>query len=119
MDKIPSFELFKKTFTNGIGKPDWTFRRDYGNMSFEEAYPLYVERVKKIFETRDKIRKFESYLRDLRVEEVQSNISESRYYRYNGIKYRFSAHVHPIGSMTSETCVDFAADPHLIHEIEF
>lgn len=118
-NKIPTLEQFKKTFTNGAGRPERRFIEQYGNVSFEEAYPLYVERIIEVLSTLDKIVAFEKHLRSLGLEEKQSNISESRYYYHNGMKYRFSAHVYPTGSMTSENCIDFAADPQLIHTIKF
>lgn len=119
MATIPTFEQFKKIFTNGAGKPERRFIEQYGNVSFEDAYPVYVERITSMFSTSEKIEAFEKFLRSLGLEEKQSNISESRYYNYNGMKYRFSNHIYPTGSMTSEFCIDFAADPQLIHTIKF
>jgi len=119
MATIPTFEQFKKTFTNRAGKPERRFIEQYGNVSFEDAYPLYVERITAMFSTSEKIEAFEKFLRSLGLEEKQSNISESRYYHYNGMKYRFSNHIYPTGSMTSDFCIDFAADPELIHTIKF
>lgn len=119
MATIPTFDQFKKTFTNGAGRPERRFIQQYGNVSFEEAYPLYVQRITEMFSTHEKIDAFEKFLRSQGVEQKQSNISESRYYYYNGMKYRFSSHVYPTGSMTSEYCIDFAADPELIHTIKF
>lgn len=117
MKNIPTFEQFKKTFTNGVGKPERRFIEQYGNISFEQAYPLYVQRINTMLSTQDKIEQFEKHLRSLGLQDKQSNISESRYYFYNGIKYRFSNHVYPTGSMTSDYCVDFAANPELINTI--
>ena len=119
MATIPTFERFKKIFTNRAGKPERRFIEQYGDVSFEEAYPLYVERITAMFSTKDKIDAFEKFLRSQGVECKQSNVSESRYYYYNGMKYRFSSHIYPTGSMTSEYCVYFAADPELIHTIKF
>jgi UV DNA damage repair endonuclease len=119
MATIPTFEQFKKTFTNGVGRPEKRFIEQYGNVSFEDAYPLYVTRITKMFSTSDKIDSFEKLLNTLGLQCVQSILSESRYYHYNGIKYRFSSHIYPTGSMTSDTCVDFAANPELIHTITF
>lgn len=117
--KIPSLEQFKKTFSKANGKPESRFFAKYGNVSFEEAYPLYVESIISMFNTSDKISAFEKFLINKGINAINSNISESRYYRYNGIKYRFSSHIYPTGSMTNETCVDFAANPELIHKIIF
>lgn len=114
-----SFELFKKTLTNGVGKPDRRFIEQYGNVSFEDAYLVYEEESKKRFLMYEKIEEFELFLISQGVTETQSNVSESRYYSYKGMKYRFSSHIYPTGSMTSDNCIDFAADPHLIHEIKF
>lgn len=119
MATIPTFDRFKKTFTNGAGRPERRFIEQYGNVSFEDAYPVYVERITEMFSTSDKIGVFENFLRSLGLEEKRSNISESRYYYHNGMKYRFSNHVYPTGSMTSDSCIDFAADPQLIHAITF
>lgn len=119
MATIPTFEQFKKAFSNRVGRPERRFIEQYGNVSFEDAYPVYVERITEMFSTSDKIVAFENFLRSLGLEENQSNISESRYYQYNGMKYRFSSHVYPTGSMTSDFCIDFAADPELIHTVKF
>lgn len=119
MATIPTFQQFKKTFTTGSGRPERRFIEQYGNVSFEDAYPVYVERITEMFSTSEKIAAFEKFLRSLGLNCNQSNISESRYYDYNGIKYRFSDHVYPTGSMTSENCIDFASNPELIHTIKF
>lgn len=119
MKSVPTFEQFKKTFTNSVGRPERRFFEQYGQVSFEEAYPKYISMVMQMFSTGDKISAFENFLRSQGVEEKQSNISESRYYYYNGMKYRFSNHVYPTGSMTSDTCIDFAANPELVHQIAF
>ena len=69
----------------------------------------------------DKIRDFENFLIAQGCKRENSNISESRYYIYNGVKYRFSGHIYPTGSMTNELLkvVDLAADPELIDNIKF
>lgn len=107
--------------TNGAGRPERRFIERYGNVSFEEAYPVYISEISKMFDRSDKIKAFEAYLIAKGVRATQSNISESRYYYYNGVKYRFSGHIYPTGSMTDNTIetVDFAADPHLIDTIKF
>ena len=119
MKTIPTLAQFTKTFTNGAGRPERRFIEQYGNVSFEEAYPVYVERVTKMFETSAKIRAFEDFLISMGAENTQSNVSESRYYFHGGIKFRFSNHVYPTGSMTSDFCIDLGADPELIHSIKF
>lgn len=111
--------MFKKQNTNGVGKRERRFIDTYGDVTFDEAYPVYVAKIQGFFNLQDKIDKFENYLISIGVNCTQSNISESRYYFWNGIKYRFSSHVYPTGSMTSDICVDFAADKHLINSIEF
>lgn len=119
MSKIPSFDLFKRTFTNGAGRRDRRFIERFGDVEFEAAYPIYVSQISVFFETKNRIDAFEKHLINLGVEPTFSNISESRYYYYNGMKYRFSAHVYPTGSMTNENCIDFAADPEEINKISF
>jgi hypothetical protein len=119
MKTPPTFEQFKKTFTNGVGKRDARFITLYGDVSFEAAYPIYVARIMEMFGMWERIAKFEKHLQNIGIERIQSNVSESRYYYYNGMKYRFSAHRYPTGSMTSDECVDFACDPHLIYAINF
>lgn len=113
----PTIKQFKKTFTNGAGKKERRFYEMFGDISFEEAYPKYINYLVGVIATAAKISAFENKLRAMGVRENQSNISESRYYTYNGIKYRFSTHIHPTGSMTSDSCIDFAANPELIHNI--
>lgn len=96
----------------------------WGNTSFPKAYAVYVAEVSEQMGYRTKIKAFETFLKEQGVAEVQSNISESRYYFYNGVKYRFSAHIYPTGSMTQHyegnyTVIDFAADPQLIDTIKY
>lgn len=116
---IPSFELFKKTNTNGIGKKERRFIQKYGDISFEEAYSIFVDEIEPLHARIEKIKNFENFLISKGVEPVYSNISESRYYFYAGIKYRFSNHVYPTGSMTSDGVVDLCSDKHLIDGIKF
>lgn len=117
--KTPNFDQFKKTFTNGVGKRDRRMIEQYGDISFEDAYPLYLKRISSFFGNQEKINAFEKHLISLGVNCTESNVSESRYYTYEGVKYRFSSHVYPTGSMTSDFCIDFAADPELINDINF
>ena len=97
----------------------------YGNTSFPKAYANYVEHVSEVLGYKEKIKRFENFLREQGVMETQSNISESRYYFYNGVKYRFSSHVYPTGSMTQKYedgqywIIDFAANPELIETVKF
>jgi hypothetical protein len=115
----PSFERFCKTFTNGVGRKEKRFIDTYGDVSFEQAYPLYLEKIGYYDSLRKKINNFEQFLISQGVEGVQSKVSESTYYNWGGKKYRFSNHIYPTGSMTNDFTVDLCADPHLINEINF
>ena len=101
------------------------FFNRWGNVSFPQAYAKYVAEISEFMGYREKIKNFETFLREQGTEEKQSNISESRYYFWNGVKYRFSSHIYPTGSMTKKYedgnywVVDFAADPQIINEINF
>lgn len=122
---------FKNTYTKIVGKQghermkkNAAYRRTFGNISVIEAYAQFKAehdaRMAKYEELKNKIANFEKYLISQNAKCVQSNKSESRYYTYNGKKYRFSAHVYPTGSMTNELLgvVDLCADKELINEIE-
>ncbi|WP_293738986.1 hypothetical protein [uncultured Parabacteroides sp.] len=117
------FELFVKNNTKGRDgiTPNADFKRKYGEVSFEEAFESYLKEVKSFIFLKKKIDEFESFLQKEGARRIQSGISESRYYYYNGIKYRFSSHVYPTGSMTDKMMgiIDLAADPELINEISF
>lgn len=115
------FKLFCRNNTNGAGRKERRYIQRYGDISFEEAFPVYLAEMADITGIMDKVKKFEQFLIDKGIECTQSNISESRYYSYNGIKYRFSSHVYPTGSMTDKILgvIDLAADPELINEINF
>lgn len=117
--KVPTLQLFTRTFSKSNGKADRRFIEKYGNVTFEEAYPLYLEMCFGVLGRAKKIDAFEKHLRNIGAKMQQSNISESRYYYLNGMKYRFSSHVYPTGSMTSEMCIDFAANPEMIDTITF
>lgn len=117
------YELFVKNNTrHGDGiTPSWMFKRDYNDMSFEEAFNIYINRIGRFKDAIEKVRRFENFLIKEGCDPIKSNVSESRYYFYKGIKYRFSGHVYPTGSMTNEILgiVDLAADPELINNINF
>lgn len=115
------FEMFCKNNTNGIGRKERRYIETYGDIPFEEAFVEYLSEWNKYEELKDKISRFEQFLINEGIKPVQSNISESRYYNYKGIKYRFSGHVYPTGSMTDRIwgVIDLAADPELINEIDF
>jgi hypothetical protein len=102
------------------------FRETFGSMSIDEAFILFAEkegeRLGVLHNRYDKIRAFEKHLLNVGARCVQSGISESRYYFYQGVKYRFSSHVYPTGSMSSDNAikiVDLAANPELIDSINF
>ena len=122
---------FKLKYTKVVGKQghermkkNAEYRRTFGNMPVMQAYAQYKAmhdaRMAKYDELKNKIANFEKYLISQNARFVQSNKSESRYYYYNGKKYRFSAHVYPTGSMTNELLgvFDLCADEELIYEIE-
>lgn len=122
---------FKNTYTKIVGKQghermkkNAKYRKTFGNMSIMQAFAQFKAehdaRMKKYNELANKIANFEQYLISQNARFAQSNKSESRYYYYNGKKYRFSAHVYPTGSMTNELLgvVDLCADKELINEIE-
>lgn len=116
-----SFRTFRSNFINGAGNLEWRFKEIFGDISLPEAYSIWVEENERREIRNNKIDDFELFLRMEGLEPQNSNISESRYYYYNGIKYRFSGHVYPTGSMTNEILgvVDLAADPHLIDDVKF
>lgn len=95
------------------------FRQKYGDMSIDEAFELFYAEAVGYMDLKKKVDEFEDFLRETGCNCVQSNISESRYYYWNGVKYRFSSHVYPTGSMTDEimNVVDLAANPELIENI--
>lgn len=101
------------------------FREKYGNMTLDEAFESFYAEVTGFLSLKDKIKAFENFLRkevaEGRCRYEESRISESRYYRWNGTKYRFSSHVYPTGSMTDKimNIVDFAADPELINNVKY
>ena len=117
------FELFILNNTKGRDgvNPNANYIRTYGNVPFEEAFEVYLSNVASFISLKDKIQKLEKFLIANDAKVTHSNISESRYYFYNGVKYRFSGHVYPTGSMTDKILgvVDLAADPELINEVKF
>lgn len=117
------YECFVKNNTksrDGV-TPNANFKRTYGDVSFEEAFEVYLKEVSYYIGLREKIDEFENYLQREGTRMEKSNISESRYYYYKGIKYRFSSHVYPTGSMTNDILgvVDLAADPELINDVVY
>lgn len=123
MTREKMYELFVLNNTksrDGI-RPSADYIRKYGNVPFEEAFERYLQEVGYFISLRQKIDNFEKFLRSINCPVVNSKASESRYYRYNGVQYRFSSHVHPTGSMTDNflKIVDFAADPELINNVHY
>lgn len=114
-------DRYTKTRKDGSFRILAIFKDHFGNVSLEEAYESELKRIAKIDEREAKIRRFENFLIEKGARCENSNISESRYYYYDGKKYRFSAHVYPTGSMTDEVLgvVDLAADTYLIDTINF
>lgn len=126
-----TLRTFKLTYTKTVGKQgherikkNTKYRRTFGNMPIMQAYVQFKAeldaRMAKYEELANKITAFEKFLADKNARCEQSKISESRYYYYNGKKYRFSNHVYPTGSMTNELLgvVDLCADKELIYEVE-
>lgn len=117
------FEIFVLNNTKGMDgvHPNAKYFREYGNVPFEESFKIYLEEYNHIRLLEDKIKRFENYLKEQNCQFQQSNISESRYYYYKCIKYRFSSHIYPTGSMTNHMMgvVDFASDPELIMNVEY
>jgi len=116
-------ELFIQNNINAEGKSNYHFFRATGFsfLPLEEAWDIYLAKVDLMKSRWLKIERFEAFLRSQNVEEKQSKISESRYYNYNGVTYRFSSHVYPTGSMTNLDFgkVDLCADPDLIDDVNF
>ena len=117
------FEIFVKQNTknrDGVN-PSAGFYRQYGHVSFEEAFEVYLSHMNSVLEIRNKVRDFENFLISSGCPCEQSKVSESRYYYWNGCKFRFSSHIYPTGSMTNRTLgvYDLAAEPELINEISY
>jgi hypothetical protein len=121
MKAIITLDQFAKQVTRNMDgiKVNSAFKARYGSISILEAYNIRLQELSVIYGYFSKIEEFEKFLINSNVNVVNSNVSESRYYFYNGIKYRFSNHVYPTGSMTSDFCVDLCADPHLIENVTF
>ena len=88
--------------------------------AFNQFRDEYIAEITKFNAWWNKIDAFEDFLIKNNYQCNQSKISESRYYSFNYLTYRFSGHVHPTGSMTTPgIMVDFAANPWLIDEVDF
>lgn len=114
------FHLFVENNTRrrDMVTPCASYKERYGDMSFEDAFQIHWKDVQSFLGLKAKIDKFEVRLKELGAIRTQSNISESRYYQYDGCTFRFSSHVYPTGSMTNEMLkiYDFAANPELINK---
>jgi len=129
INTIPTYlkDAFVKGFTvEGKGQSlNAHGRKSFGDVDVDAAWQIQQNRYWEIKGVAAKIRAFESYLIATGANRVQSQQSESRYYYYEGVKYRFSAHYYPTGSMTSNgsnggcKVVDLCADPHLINDVKF
>lgn len=114
-----------KTYKDGSVRILLRFREKYGEMSIDDAFELHYNEVMGRLELREKVKQFERFLYNEylegRCQRQQSGRSESRYYYWQGTKYRFSSHVYPTGSMTDEIMkvIDLAADPELILNIKY
>lgn len=129
-EQMITFEQFSRqyVFTNekkGYCRLTQNFYDRFQGMTLSQAYQAELVRWAEATGLSAKVREFEQFLQEQGCEAKQSSISESRYYFYNGVKYRFSAHIYPTGSMTSRwedgsyNVIDLAADPELINEINF
>lgn len=122
---MKTFEEFKSQYTkirkDGSVRILSDYKEKFGDMTFEEAYEEEKNYIEKFIKRVEKRNQFEKFLINYGAKCEISNISESRYYYYNGVKYRFSSHIYPTGSMTNEIMkvVDLAADIHLIDNIVF
>lgn len=123
MEKEKFFELFVKSNTknrDGI-HPNAEYKRRYGDVPFEVAFESYYLHIQEFTNLHRRVAEFERFLCEKGIKCENSKISESRYYYYKGVKYRFSSHVYPTGSMTDEILgiVDLCANPELIESVEF
>lgn len=120
-----SFDAFVSQYTrkrkDGSVRILGDYKDRFGEMSFEDAYNSEIKRRQKIKDRSAKIRDFENFLMQHGARCEQSRISESRYYYHKGVKYRFSGHIYPTGSMTDDTLavIDLAANPERIDDIIF
>lgn len=120
MTREQYYNLFVKLNTNfNNGKILKCYRDKYGEMPMEEAFEQYYQEMCEYDKLCEKVDNFETFLLNQGITPVRSNISESRYYHFKGIKIRFSSHVYPTGSMTDRlmNVYDLCADKHLIDEV--
>ncbi|ETD21449.1 MULTISPECIES: hypothetical protein [Prevotellaceae] len=122
--------LFKQRYTKTVGKnfklkKNRAYRDAFGNMPVLTALAVFVKEQESLSNElkrlREKVNAFEAFLIEQNVRCIHSSKSESRYYYYNHVKYRFSSHIYPTGSMTNKVLgiVDLCADRHLIDEVDF
>lgn len=120
MTREQHYKLFVKQNTNANnGKILKCYREKYGETPIEEAFEQYYQGICEYDTLCDKVDRFEGYLLRQGIKPTNSNISESRYYHFKGLKLRFSSHVYPTGSMTDKLMkiYDLCADKHLIDEV--
>jgi len=123
--------IFKQNYTKTVGKQGYermkknaAYRERFGNMPVMQAYAQFKAEHEARNEESNRLSKkiaaFEQYLIANNAHFEQSKRSESRYYYFNGKKYRFSSHIYPTGTMTNELLgvVDLCADKYLINEVE-
>lgn len=120
MTREEDYKLFVKQNTNRRnGKILKCYKEKYGDMPMEEAFEQHYQSICEYEKLIEKVDKLETYLLNQEIRPVYSNISESRYYHFKGLKLRFSSHVYPTGSMTDRlmNVYDLCAEPNLIDEV--
>lgn len=120
--KQSTLNIIERQFRNEYltnGATNRRFFYTYGEITFEDAWQIKLSEVLKRDEREEKINAFEQFLKDNGAKVNYSNVSSSRYYNWGMKTYRFSTHIHPTGTMTTEDKIDFAANPELIDEINF
>lgn len=120
MTREEYYKLFVKNNTNrNNGKILKCYKEKYGDMPMEEAFEQHYQSICEYEKLCERVDNLETYLLNQNITPVRSNISESRYYHFKGLKLRFSSHVYPTGSMTDRlmNVYDLCADKHLVDEV--
>jgi hypothetical protein len=117
--KFPSFDTFCKLNLNSFDRADWNFRKKYGNVDFETAYELYLSEMMFKARCNERIEEFKNFLISGGYPVSYSHLSNSVYFTYNSIKYRFSDHAHPLGSLSYTTTIDLYTDFDQILFVDF
>ena len=116
---------YRMNYIRPNGKPNLRAREEYEGLDGEALHDVVVnaeiKRLTTLFNREKKITAFEEYLESVGANVNHSSKSESRYYNFDGVVYRFSGHIHPGGSMTNFDMnkIDLTAEPHLIDNIDF